>query len=73
MEESIDIIVNDVAVPEEAVAEEAGAKDDAKEDTERAAAAAGGRVMKGHKLCKWSWANRQCVPADLCQYKYQVI
>lgn len=31
-----------------------------------------GAKKTGHKLCKWSWKEKQCTPTALCQYKYQV-
>lgn len=83
-EDSIDIIVNDpAAAAEAAVAEEAAAaveKVGAVEDEEPAAATAAaaaaigasGSAKKSRNLCKWSWANKQCTPTELCQYKYQV-
>lgn len=29
------------------------------------------RPKTGNKLCSWSWKEKKCQPADLCQYKYQ--
>lgn len=48
------------------------AKSAASHGAENAKSAAGEGARKGHKLCKWSWAQRRCTPTDLCQYKYQV-
>lgn len=30
-----------------------------------------GKPKKGNKLCGWSWKEKECQPAALCQYKYQ--
>lgn len=31
----------------------------------------GKRAKTGNKRCSWSWKERRCQPAALCQYKYQ--
>lgn len=32
----------------------------------------GGAKKTGNKMCSWSWKEKRCEPAALCQYKYQV-
>lgn len=29
------------------------------------------RPKTGNALCSWSWKEKRCEPASLCQYKYQ--
>lgn len=29
------------------------------------------KAKKGNKMCSWSWREKSCQPAALCQYKYQ--
>ncbi|CAM9442754.1 unnamed protein product [Pylaiella littoralis] len=54
----------------------------ARAELEAATAGDGGEFFKpmfkkrsntGNKLCSWSWKNKQCEPANLCQYKYQFL